>query len=217
MGYLGRRVLSLEPMRRTRERLRDRHEAKPAAYDERDVRGKRILLHACCAPDATAVLELWLPLAESITVFFFNPNVHPDEEYAHRLEAMQAVANHFGVKMLSSRTESDCAECDAALFPLGEEPEGGKRCCECFEFRLRATSHKAQELDMDAFATTLTISPHKSHGLINALGMSAAAECGVDYIATNFKKGEGFKRSVELSRHLGVYRQDYCGCRWSAR
>jgi predicted adenine nucleotide alpha hydrolase (AANH) superfamily ATPase len=204
-------------MRDMRNKPKRDNERKPAAFDLRDVRGKYILLHACCAPDATTVLESWLPLAQRVTVYFFNPNIHPPEEHARRLEAMQQVAKHFGVSLITSYGAAEIEMCDAALAKHAGEPEGGKRCEECYRHRLRATAGKAADLDMDAFATTLTISPHKHHSTINALGMSAGAEFGVDYIATNFKKGGGFKRSVELSRTLDIYRQDYCGCRWSSR
>jgi predicted adenine nucleotide alpha hydrolase (AANH) superfamily ATPase len=202
-----------------REGMRRRQptQKKPLAFDERDVRGKAILLHACCAPDATAALEYWKPLASRIVVFFFNPNIHPEQEYALRLEAMKQVARHYGVELVAACTEEELAECDDVLSAFADEKEGGQRCEECYSLRLRRTARMAQEMDMDAFATTLTISPHKNHNLINALGMKAAAECGVDYIPTNFKKGEGFKRSVDISRELRIYRQHYCGCRWSAR
>ncbi len=190
---------------------------KPLAFNDLDVRGRKILLHACCAPDAAAALEVWQPLAGLIIVYFFNPNIQPEQEHALRLEAMKQVARHFGVEVVSSRTEGEVSSCDEALAAHASEREGGKRCEECYSLRLQEIARKARDIDMDAFATTLTVSPHKNHRLINALGMAAAAECGVDYIMTNFKKGEGFKRSVELSRELGVYRQQYCGCRWTAR
>jgi len=179
------------------------------------VQGRSVLLHACCAPDCTTVLEWWKPLVERLAVYFYNPNVYPPEEYARRLEDMRVVAKRWSVELVEGVYEADVPSFDSAFAPYADEPEGGKRCGVCFELRLHASAKKAQELGYDAFATTLTISPHKSHGLVNATGARAAAEFGVDYIPTNFKRREGFKRSVELSRKLRLYRQKYCGCRYS--
>lgn len=197
-------------------RSRRHPQRKRLAFDERDVSGKRVLLHACCAPDSTVALEAWKPIASGIAVYFYNPNIHPEQESALRLDAMRKVAAHYRVPMVPLQ-EEDSAGCESALSVYADAQEGGVRCAKCFSLRLIECARMAQELDMDLFATTLTISPRKDHRLVNALGMEAGAEFGVDYIPTNFKKDDGFKRSVELSRELGIYRQRYCGCRWSAR
>lgn len=188
---------------------------KNEPFSVRDVRGRSVLLHACCAPDSTAVLDWWKPLVKRLAVLFYNPNVYPPDEYERRLEAMRIVSRRWAVELIEDEYEADAPAFNSAFEPYALEAEGGKRCAVCFELRLRATAQKTQELGFDSFATTLTISPHKNHRLINALGTRAGAEFGVDYVPTNFKRQEGFKRSVELSRELGLYRQRYCGCRYS--
>jgi len=188
---------------------------KKEPFPVRDVRGRSVLLHACCAPDSTAVLDWWKPLVKRIAVYFYNPNIYPPDEYERRLEAMRTVSRRWAVELVEGEYEADVPGFDSAFEPYAAEPEGGKRCAVCFELRLRAAARKAHELGLESFATTLTISPHKNHRLINALGARAGAEFGVDYIPTNFKRREGFKRSVELSRELGLYRQSYCGCKYS--
>ena len=188
---------------------------KNEPFSARDVQGRSVLLHACCAPDSTAVLDWWKPLVKRLAVHFYNPNVYPPEEYMRRLEAMHAVSQRWAVELVEGGYETDAPAFNSAFEPHALEAEGGKRCAVCFELRLRAAAQKTHELGFDSFATTLTISPHKSPRLINALGAGAGAEFGVDYVPTNFKRREGFKRSVELSRELGLYRQRYCGCRYS--
>lgn len=188
---------------------------KNEPFSARDVRGRSVLIHACCAPDSTAVLDGWKPLVKRLAVYFHNPNVYPPEEYERRLEAMRIVSRRWAVELVEGEYETDAPAFNSAFEPYGLEAEGGKRCAVCFELRLRAAAQKTHELGFDSFATTLTISPHKNHRLINALGAQAGAEFGVDYIPTNFKRREGFKRSVELSGELGLYRQRYCGCRYS--
>jgi len=179
-----------------------------------DVAGRSVLLHVCCGPDATVPLRLLLPLAKKVVAYFHNPNVHPPEEYARRLAAMRQVAGHYRCDLV----EGDYGEAPRYAALLGMhagEPEGGERCELCYMMRLESAAQKAAELGLDCFATTLTISPHKNHGLINSLGAAAAARWGVDYVPTNFKKRDGFKESVKLSGEMGLYRQRYCGCAWS--
>jgi predicted adenine nucleotide alpha hydrolase (AANH) superfamily ATPase len=174
-----------------------------------------VLIHACCAPDSTVVLDWWKPLVKRLAVYFYNPNVYPLEEYERRLDAMRKVAERWAVELIEGEYKADAQVFNNAFGPYALEAEGGNRCAVCFEMRLRAAAQKTYKLGFDSFATTLTISPHKNCSLINALGVQAGAEFGVDYIPTNFKRREGFKRSVELSRKLGLYRQRYCGCRYS--
>jgi len=192
-----------------------RADKKNEPFSARDVRGRSVLIHACCAPDSTAVLDWWKPLVKRLAVYFYNPNVYPSEEYKRRLKAMRIVSQRWVVELVEGEYETDAPAFNSAFEPYVLEAEGGKRCAVCFELRLRAAAQKTHELGFDSFATTLTISPHKSHRLINALGTCAGAEFGVDYIPTNFKRREGFKHSVKLSRELGLYRQTHCGCRYS--
>ncbi len=180
-----------------------------------DVRGRAVLLHACCAPDATIVLEWWKPVVERLAVYFYNPNIYPPDEYSRRLEAMRVVAAHWEIELVEGQYEKDARRFEEAFAPFAGEPEGGKRCSLCFEIRLQEAARMACERGCEGLATTLTVSPQKNHRLINALGTRVAADLGVGYVPTNFKKRDGFKRCAEFSRALGIYRQNYCGCRYS--
>jgi predicted adenine nucleotide alpha hydrolase (AANH) superfamily ATPase len=192
------------------------HATGAEQLDPRDVAGRSVLLHVCCAPDATVPLQLLMPLAKKVVAYFHNPNVYPPEEYARRLGAMRTVASEYGCELV----EGDYGEAPkyATLFSMyAAEPEGGERCHLCYAMRLESSARMAADLGLDCFATTLTISPHKNHRTINSLGEAAAGRWGVGYVASNFKKREGFKESVRLANELGLYRQNYCGCAWSRR
>ena len=173
----------------------------------------RLLLHCCCAPCASHVLELLSPFYR-ITTLFYNPNIRPPEEYYKRagelekLLSMVSFPNH--VDMLA--VEYDPMAFENAAAPFWDEPEGGGRCRACFEIRLGETAARAISGGYDYFATTLTVSPHKAAGLINDVGAGFAEKYGVGYLASDFKKRDGYKRSVELSKQYGLYRQAYCGC-----
>jgi len=172
----------------------------------------RLLLHACCGPCSTSVLEYLIPYFD-ITVFFYNPNILPKEEYEKRLEALKIVLTHFeNVKLIVPDYNQD----EYIPFIKGMEslPEGGNRCAICFSIRLEATAKYLSEHknDFDFYTTTLTVSPHKNAELINEIGNSLATKYDVKYLDSNFKKRDGFLRSTTLSKEFGIYRQDYCGC-----
>ncbi len=174
----------------------------------------QLLLHICCGPCATVVIER-LAAQYQITGFFYNPNVFPQEEYEHRCEAVARVAAFFNIPLL-------CGEYDHKVFlssvsGLEAEPEGGSRCHVCFRLRLRAAARQANELGFSLYASTLTVGPNKRAELINRLGKEGEAQSGVCFLAGDWKKGDGFYRSVELSRQLGLYRQNYCGCEFSLK
>jgi len=173
-----------------------------------------LLLHACCAPCAAHVLEL-LSRSYSVTALFFNPNIQPDEEYGHRLEAMQLLCRITGTPLLVE--ECPAAVWDAWVRGLEDEPEQGRRCLQCFRGRLEFSALLAERLGFPCLATTLTVSPRKSASAINAIGLSVAEGRKVRYLESDFKKQDGFRRSCELSRHYNLYRQNYCGCRYSRR
>ena len=175
---------------------------------------KRLLLHVCCAPDAT-VPYLRLKDEYRVVAFFYNPNIHPRKEYERRLREAQKLANLWGFALIVG--EYDAERWFAAVQGLEEEPEGGRRCEVCYALRLEESARLARELGCEAFATTLTISPHKRAEKINALGREAASRYGVAYLESDFKKKEGFKESIRLSRELNLYRQNYCGCSYSMR
>lgn len=150
-----------------------------------------ILLNTCCAPCATIAIEK-LSVDNNVTLHFWGSNIHPQQEYKKRLEAIRAL--------------------DSNAIIAKYDPIQPESCTQCFETRLRATAEYAKEFGFDIFATTLTTSPHKPAELINQIGEKVAAEYGVKYLPTNFKKNNGFTRSVMLSKQLGLYRQNYCGC-----
>lgn len=174
----------------------------------------RLLLHICCAPDATVVVER-LSAEYDLAVYFYDPNIHPEEEYRLRCDEMQKLADRLGIPFFEGEYDAD--RWFGMVKGLEHEPEGGARCAVCFRMRLERAARFAAEKGYRIFTTVLTVSPHKDADLINRLGREAAASHGVEFIEGNFKKKDGFKRSVELSREYGLYRQDYCGCLYSHR
>jgi predicted adenine nucleotide alpha hydrolase (AANH) superfamily ATPase len=174
----------------------------------------KLLLHVCCGPDVTVALER-LPETERLTLFFDNPNIHPYEEYQRRVEALEKVAAHFGVDILFGKYDPE--RWHRMIAGLEDEPEGGRRCRVCIAHRLRNTAREAKANGFDTIASVFSTSPHKDAQWVNAEGEKIAEEYGLRHWATNFKKKDGFKRSVQLSRELGIYRQNYCGCVHSQR
>ena len=174
-----------------------------------------LLLHSCCGPCSSAVLETVTPHFET-TVFFYNPNILPPEEFEKRLwwqrYLLERAPFAAGVGLIVP--DRDEAAFRAAAAGLEDAPEGGARCTACFELRLSRTAEAARAGGFDYFATTLTVSPHKNAPLINAIGERLAAEKGVAWLPSDFKKKDGYKRSIELSREYGLYRQAWCGCGW---
>ena len=172
-----------------------------------------LMLHCCCAPCAGHVLELLAPLF-NITIAFYNPNIHPYEEYDKRAGEFQKILTQGefpnGVDMVLGNYDYDAFE--AAAMPYREEPEGGRRCSACFELRLKETAKLAKEGGYECFASTLSVSPHKNSAMLNEIGSAIAEGFGVKYLIADFKKQDGYKRSVELSKRYGLYRQSYCGC-----
>ena len=175
----------------------------------------RLLLHSCCGPCSSACLERLTPYFET-TVFFYNPNILPAEEFERRLYWQKYLLEHApfaeGVELIVP--ERDEAAFFAAAAGLEGEREGGARCTECFRLRLSRTAEAAKRGGYDFFTTTLTVSPHKNAPLINEIGEALGTQLGVRWLPTDFKKREGFKRSTELAREYGLYRQDWCGCGW---
>ena len=178
----------------------------------------RLLLHCCCAPCASYVLEYLSPYF-NITVLYFNPNIEPLDEYVKRGEELQ--------KLLSAARYSNpvaVMECEygndsfkQAAEPFLDEPEGGRRCTVCFELRLGETARLASEGGYDYFATTLSVGPHKNAALLNEIGERMGESFGVRHLASDFKKKGGYQRSVELSKEYDLYRQVFCGCASSRR
>lgn len=186
--------------------------------EEMQSRGERekLLLHACCAPCSSYVLE-YLCRFFDITVYFSNPNITDEAEYEKRLAELYRLCSEApfcsGVDVVR-----DPAGADAffeAVRGLEGEPEGGSRCEKCFRLRLERSAQYAKSNGYGLFATTLTVSPHKNAQLINSIGFETAQKYGVNYLPSDFKKRGGYQRSIVLSREYGIYRQQYCGCVFS--
>ncbi|MBR1770624.1 MAG: epoxyqueuosine reductase QueH [Lachnospiraceae bacterium] len=190
--------------------------------EQRKSEGKeplRLFLHSCCAPCSSYCLEYLAPFF-AITVFYYNPNISAEPEYRHRVaEQKRLIAAYneeqkgYPIRIIEGDYEP------ARFFEIAKGleacPEGGERCFRCFDLRLRETARRAMEDTYDYFGTTLTISPLKNAPKINEIGQAISAEYGVAWLPSDFKKKNGYKRSVELSAEYGLYRQDYCGCAYS--
>jgi len=178
-----------------------------------------LLLHSCCAPCSSYCIE-YLSQFFAITVFYYNPNIYPDEEYLQRVEEQQRFIREFPTKHPVSFIEGDFEKerfYSEVARGLEHEPERGARCAKCFELRLGETAKRAALEGMDFFATTLTISPMKDVVLLNDIGEQMGRRFGVNYLPTEFRKKNGYLRSTEISKSYGMYRQDYCGCVFSLR
>lgn len=177
-----------------------------------------LLLHSCCGPCSSYCIE-YLSMYFNITVFYYNPNIYPDDEYYHRVKEQQRFINEFPVKHPVSFIEGDYDKDSFYSIAKGleNEPEKGLRCLKCYDLRLRRAATVAKEKGFDFFATTLTISPMKDSQVLNEIGFKIADELGVNWLPSDFKKRNGYKRSTELSREYDMYRQDYCGCVFSFR
>ena len=180
---------------------------------------KKILLHSCCAPCSTAVIERLNDEFE-ITILYYNPNIYPEEEYVKRKNEEKRyieILKEKGIEISMLDCDYESEKFYSAVKGLEAEREGGARCAVCFKLRLEETARKAKELGFDNFGTTLTVSPHKNAEVINAIGLSLSQKHEIDYLESNFKKQNGYKRSVELSKENGIYRQAYCGCEFALK
>lgn len=176
----------------------------------------RLLLHACCAPCSSAVLE-YLSQYFAITLLYYNPNIAPLEEYQKREAELRRLVSQmkFTHPVALLPCQYDGQAFVQAARGLEGEPEGGKRCEVCFRLRLRYAAQEAARLRFDYYTTTLSISPMKNAPLLNQLGEEIGREFGVAHLPSDFKKKDGYKRSVQLSKEYDLYRQDYCGCAFS--
>ena len=184
---------------------------------QKEGRTPSVLLHVCCAPCSSYCLE-YLSEYFDITVYYYNPNITKPEEYAYRLSEEKryiALRTDFRHPVGMTESEYDPKVFFEAVKGLEKEPEGGARCEQCFRLRLEASAKKAKELGMDCFTTTLTISPLKNAALLNEIGEEMGERYGVMWLPSDFKKKEGYKRSIVLSHEYDLYRQNYCGCVFS--
>ena len=180
--------------------------------------GKTLLLHVCCAPCSSAVLERLGNIFE-ITIFFYNPNIDTIEEYNKRLLELEKFLSSFKTKYPVSLVVADhrSEEFKKMSNGLENEPERGIRCYECYKLRLSETANVAEENNFDYFATSLTLSPYKNSKWLNEIGEELGKNIQTNYLYSDFKKKNGYKRSIELSKEYDLYRQDYCGCIYSRK
>ena len=178
----------------------------------------KLLLHACCAPCSSAVLER-IGNFFKVTIFYYNPNITNEEEYKKRVEEVKRFISSFKTKYPISLEEGnyDPMEFFKISRGLEKEPERGKRCYKCYHLRLNETAKIAEKLGYDYFCTTLTLSPHKNSNWINEIGENLNNKYNSTYLYSDFKKKNGYKRSIELSSEYNLYRQNYCGCVYSIR
>lgn len=185
---------------------------------EKEERVPSLLLHSCCAPCSSYVLE-YLGQYFNITVFYYNPNIFPESEYTKRILEQQTLIGQMRVKYPVSFIAGSYDKDRFYEMAKGLEhvKEGGERCLKCYELRLRESAWIAKSGGFDYFTTTLSISPMKNAARLNEIGLRLQEEYGVNYLISDFKKKNGYKRSIELSKEYGLYRQDYCGCEFSVR
>lgn len=175
----------------------------------------KLLLHSCCGPCSTTCIS-FLTKYFDVTVFYYNPNIEPEAEYVKRKNEQIKFLNHF-----KGQNKIDFLDCDydnesfsKAVKGLETEPEGGKRCSVCFALRLNKTAEVAKNKGYDYFGTTLTVSPHKNSQVINEIGEKISQKVGIPFLYSDFKKQDGYKKSIELSKKYELYRQNYCGCHY---
>ena len=189
---------------------------------ETETEKRTVLLHSFCGPCSTACIERLLP-DYKVTIFFYNPNITDREEYERRREAQMKFLQAYNEKL----SEEDRVEfIEGEYLPddffevcsgFSNEPEGGRRCTECFRLRMERTAQVAIKTGNVMFGTTLTVSPHKNYMLISAIGTELERVYGVEFLDVDFKKKAGFQRSIQMSKEYGLYRQNYCGCVYSMR
>lgn len=209
------------------ENIDKKTENKGYSSEAEDTKKPTMLLHSCCGPCSTAVIERLIDRYD-LTVYFYNPNITNEGEYEKRLNTEKQFIDAYNktlsngeypaeqrVKLIEG--DYDPENYLKAVKGLENEPENGDRCTKCFEVRMRKTAEEAERLGFDTFATTLSVSPHKNTARINNIGYELEKEFTPDFLDESFKKKDGFKRSTEMSREYGLYRQNYCGCIFSER
>ncbi len=174
----------------------------------------RMLLHVCCAPCSPYVVDQ-LRRDYDLTLYFYNPNIHPEEEYRLRLDEIREWTKSAGLELVEGEYDSD--NWLDKTKGLEAEPERGKRCEICFDTRLSKAAEKAAELGVENYGAVLTVSPHKEAAVINRIGAKQGKEHGVEFIEADWKKKNGYKITTRMAKELGFYRQDYCGCVYSRR
>ena len=174
---------------------------------------EKVLLHACCAVCSAHPINLLREMGYEPVIYFFNPNIFPPEEYERRLNELIRYCEKMNVELIIDRKDSeDWYNCIAGL---EDEPERGKRCSRCFEYRLLFTALKAFQLEYKYFTTTLTVSPHKQSKVIFEIAKEIAAKYELNFLDIDFKKNDGFLKTMKIAKEENFYRQEYCGCEFS--
>ncbi|MBO4245969.1 MAG: epoxyqueuosine reductase QueH [Bacilli bacterium] len=176
----------------------------------------RVLLHSCCGPCSTQVINFLIPYFD-ITVLYYNPNIEPKAEYLKRKNEQIKFINEYkgDFKINFMDCDYDNEAYLSCVVGLENEPEGGARCSKCFMLRLDKTATLALQHNFDYFGTTLTVSPHKNSQVINRIGFEIADKYGIKFLPGDFKKNDGYLKSIAYSKEYNLYRQDYCGCHFS--
>lgn len=174
----------------------------------------KLLLHSCCAPCSTTVIERLKDYFD-ITIIYYNPNIEPIEEYEKRKKEQIRIIELYGLNYLDCDYDNDLFHEMSKGLEL--VPEKGIRCHKCYELRLNYTANKAKENEYEYFGTTLTVSPYKLSNIINQIGLKLEQEYDIKYLVSDFKKNNGYKNSIELSKKYDLYRQNYCGCIYSRK
>ncbi len=175
----------------------------------------KVLLHSCCGICSAYPILYLKELGYEPIAYFYNPNIYPEYELEKRLMAQKKLCKNLNCKLIIEKYEPKMYE--IISFGLEDEPEKGKRCTKCFELRLTETAKKAKELGIEFFATSIVISPHKNFELISKLGKTISQKYGINYLNIDFKKNDGFLKSNQKAKELDLYRQNYCGCKYSKR
>ena len=174
----------------------------------------KLLLQSCCAPCSTTVIERLINFFD-ITIIYYNPNIEPIEEYTKRKKEQIRIIEHYGIKYLDCDYDNDVFH--KKVFGYESEPEKGLRCHICYRLRLEYTANKAKENNYEYFGTTLTVSPYKLSKIINEIGLELQDKYNINFLPSDFKKNNGYKKSIELSKIYNLYRQNYCGCIYSRK
>jgi len=181
---------------------------------EKETYKKKLLLHACCATCVGYPYD-FLSNDFNVTIFYYNPNIYPKDEYLKRLENVKKFCEIKKINLIIG--EYNNKDWENFISGFESEPEGGKRCERCFMFRLRKTAKIAKINNFDYFTSTMSVSPHKNFLTLNKIGKELENEIQISYLESNFKKQDGYKKTIEISKKFNFYRQNYCGCKYSIK
>lgn len=176
----------------------------------------QLLLHSCCAPCSSHTID-FLSRYFHISIFYSNDNIYPREEYLYRLDEQKSFIEKYNDSIRLLYDDYNSKDYYRAIKGVDTSKEGGERCYQCYRMRLEKTAQKAKELHFDFFSTTLSISPYKNANWLNDMGFELQEKYQVSYLYSNFKKNDGYKKSIKISQNYNLYRQDYCGCVFSLK